>query len=1099
MSKQLEFELPIVELRHQSGYTVLSLATDQRDLALTHTASGFAQTFAQALQKHMLRKGRYIDFMRFFNQVDYTADTVEVSIPPSPKRLDKQQHTISLHALKWLFDDGAILATIPCLGVAYYNARNGTNDNAKNYLDQLAQVVQLNLKKMNRFDSHHRLIELQWYDAPEVSQQPITAEFYTASELEKISRGNEERLLPKTASRMNRTAQKFFGIDSYLQDMLKNLQGEFKQSVLIVGPPGSGKTALVHAYEQAVGREWKQKPWMTSAARLIQALTEDGAWQYGLGKWTNELRERGEVVYIGALAEWFEVGQYAGNSISVAEALRDSLQRNEILLIAETTEEQLDKLELRSPGYRDMFHIIEFHERSEEAENNIARSAITDLGKLYRVAISKDIIDKILSLQRRYMPYSGYPGKTIRFFESIILHQHTNIPTISRDVALSAFCEESGMPRFLIDESLSFDAIKATDFFTQRVIGQEVALKELTDAIVTTKAGMTRSGKPIISLLFIGPTGVGKTQLAKTLAEYIFGDENRMIRLDMSEYGSPYSIPRLTSTSESSLAAKVRQQPFSVVLFDEIEKAAYNFFDLLLQVLGEGRLTDDSGNVANFCSTIIIMTSNLGAQDFMRPSIGFTHNSGEISDHFEDAVKKHFRPELFNRLDKVVPFIPLSSNEKQQIIKKEVNTLLKVNGVTKRPVQITIAPSAWEKLDALNIDFRYGTRAIQRELRKWLVQPLSVALCAYRVSDPLQITVSFDAKQSNERMMVDCQKLSKAKKSIGFFAQFVDKVSAKRRCIQGLEEGGTWISLQSEQDKLEQLKLRKKDKFWENPGWVQRASLLDALASRFSEIKNDIFQLEDMCIEQIKIESPDVLWDDYESQLDTINQKFHELLFDIAATETPENNQILLGIYGAKADRRFLSHFYEELIQEFNHAETHYYCYHIKEPVSYSTLEQRIDIKQEDIELNRVPASKEERDEIKYSYWKSKTEIKQDFCMLIGELYWLKSPCVALFYLNESGVIEFDNGENQKEKAFIDLSRDTPENYAIPEGIERREYYKNLKVARKVIGADYIDNRFNIIPQKPTALATHKIQIETQVERLLQEKLIKQTKIRETK
>ena len=194
----------------------------------------------------------------------------------------------------------------------------------------------------------------------------------------------------------------------------------------------------------------------------------------------------------------------------------------------------------------------------------------------------------------------------------------------------------------------------------------------------------------------------------------MFGDSGRMIRFDMSEYSDSSSVMRLIQANDASLVSKVRQAPFSVVLFDEIEKAAYNFFDLLLQVLGEGRLTDDKGDIANFCSTVIIMTSNIGAQDYMRPCVGFTGQldaKADISKHFENVVTQYFRPELFNRIDHLVPFLPLSNDEQLAVIKKEVALLLKAPGLVNRPLHVTLENELWSWLVSLDIDFRYGARA----------------------------------------------------------------------------------------------------------------------------------------------------------------------------------------------------------------------------------------------------------------------------------------------------------------------------------------------------------------------------------------------------
>src|SRR5207342_2926265 len=194
------------------------------------------------------------------------------------------------------------------------------------------------------------------------------------------------------------------------------------------------------------------------------------------------------------------------------------------------------------------------------------------------------------------------------------------------------------------------------------------AVDLVTDLLATVKAALNRPRRPIASLLFVGPTGVGKTEMAKALAGYFFGDTrgDRLVRFDMSEYASAAAVGRLVGTTweaEGLLTAKVREQPFCVVLLDEFEKAHPAFFDLLLQVLGEGRLTDSAGRLADFSNAIVVMTSNLGAGSFGSGPFGLSRADSSGREHarvhFTHAVQSFLRPELFNRIDRIVPFLPL--------------------------------------------------------------------------------------------------------------------------------------------------------------------------------------------------------------------------------------------------------------------------------------------------------------------------------------------------------------------------------------------------------------------------------------------------------
>ena len=240
----------------------------------------------------------------------------------------------------------------------------------------------------------------------------------------------------------------------------------------------------------------------------------------------------------------------------------------------------------------------------------------------------------------------------------------------------------------------------------------------------------------------------------------MFSHRNRMIRFDMSEYSSYYAVLRLIGLgygSEGILTGAVRQTPFCVLLFDEIEKAHPNFYDLLLQILGEGRLTDSQGKMVNFCSTIIIMTSNIGAERYQRGSIGWKREeAGETVDHhFLSEVEKHFRPELFNRIDRVIPFRPLDREVVRAVLDREIKQLYKREGVKFRRLELKVADSVKDHLAVLGYDPKYGARQLQRVVREKLIIPIAeqlnlvdveeqVAMAVELVDDQITIKTSLD-------------------------------------------------------------------------------------------------------------------------------------------------------------------------------------------------------------------------------------------------------------------------------------------------------------------------------------------------------------------
>ena len=282
----------------------------------------------------------------------------------------------------------------------------------------------------------------------------------------------------------------------------------------------------------------------------------------------------------------------------------------------------------------------------------------------------------------------------------------------------------TGIPVTRLNESERNKTLNLGNELHKRVVGQDEAVRKVTEAIMRSKAGIKDPGKPIGSFLFLGPTGVGKTELAKTLAASLFDDENNIVRIDMSEYMEKYSVSRLIGAPPGyvgyeeggQLTEAVRRKPYSVVLFDEIEKAHPDVFNVLLQVLDDGRVTDSKGRTVDFKNTIIILTSNLGSQ-YLLDGIG---ENGEIRPECEKLVmndlRASFRPEFLNRLDEIIMFKPLTKDNIGNIINllmKELNARLEDKEIT-----VKLSDSAKAGIIAGGYDPVYGARPLKRYLQK---------------------------------------------------------------------------------------------------------------------------------------------------------------------------------------------------------------------------------------------------------------------------------------------------------------------------------------------------------------------------------------------
>ena len=276
-----------------------------------------------------------------------------------------------------------------------------------------------------------------------------------------------------------------------------------------------------------------------------------------------------------------------------------------------------------------------------------------------------------------------------------------------------------------------------------RVIGQNHAVSSLSDSVRRTRAGIKDPKRPVGSFIFLGPTGVGKTELARALAEFMFDDENNMIRVDMSEYQESHNVSRLIGSppgyvgydDAGQLTEQVRRRPFSVILFDEIEKAHPEIFNVLLQVLDDGRLTDGHGRTVDFRNCIIIMTSNLGSDGIAKESFGF--NKSDVDDvrirtNVEDALKRHFRPEFLNRIDEYIIFDSLNSDDIKMIVEKflsEFNDRIK-----DMDISIKISSSAKDWLAKKGFDRMYGARPLKRAIQKYIENPISKEILSGRYS-----------------------------------------------------------------------------------------------------------------------------------------------------------------------------------------------------------------------------------------------------------------------------------------------------------------------------------------------------------------------------
>ena len=347
----------------------------------------------------------------------------------------------------------------------------------------------------------------------------------------------------------------------------------------------------------------------------------------------------------------------------------------------------------------------------------------------------EEVKDEIQMAQRKYdlnkaaeLQYGKLPQltKELEELEENVSDQDRRLirETVTEEEIAKIISKWTGIPVAKLNETERNKTLHLADELHKRVIGQDNAVDLVSDAIIRSKAGIKDPTKPIGSFLFLGPTGVGKTELAKTLAEALFDNENNIVRIDMSEYMEKHSVSTLIGAPPGyvgydeggQLTDAVRRSPYSVVLFDEVEKAHPDVFNIMLQILDDGRITDSKGNLVDFKNTILIMTSNIGSE-FLLEGIDDDGNiKDEASAKVEDMLKLHFRPEFLNRLDEIIMFKPLTKDNISGIVKllmKDMN-----RRVADRNLSIELTDAATELVTEQGYDPVYGARPLKRYLQK---------------------------------------------------------------------------------------------------------------------------------------------------------------------------------------------------------------------------------------------------------------------------------------------------------------------------------------------------------------------------------------------
>ena len=532
-----------------------------------------------------------------------------------------------------------------------------------------------------------------------------------------------------------------------------------KANVLIVGESGVGKTSLVNAFAAHVASG--NVPAFLKDARIFDLdLVSLGADAQYKGEVDDRFKSvlddiagiDNSILVIESLDKMFDK---QGGLAGTGTMLKAELAKGGLRLLAtssvegftkhiETDKELTNKIERMMITAPDDAHCLE-----------ILRGAIPVYEAFHGVKVGDGVLEESIRLAKRYLTERALPDSAFDLVDRGMVHMKSSVSadggtgTLAVDDIYFVISKQSGIPMGRIQTGERDKLMNAEDTLRQRVIGQDYAIGKVLDSVFESRSGLNKKGQPMGSFFFLGPTGTGKTELSKALAQFLFGDESALIRFDMSEFKEEHSVallygapPGYVGYEEGGLLVnKIRQTPYAVVLFDEIEKAHKSVFDLFLQILDEGKLHDRLGRVGDFSNALLLFTSNIGSQ-FITDSFG----RGEIPENNKlmDIMQGYFRPEFLGRLTEIVPFAPISEETVVRIYNIHLKGLLSL--LHEQGMELEVSDGDLNRIAMKGFNPQFGARPIIGNIRKELRQPLSKMIISGKISkgDTVVVTAGED-------------------------------------------------------------------------------------------------------------------------------------------------------------------------------------------------------------------------------------------------------------------------------------------------------------------------------------------------------------------